>query len=193
MSSESLHILGIDGGIATFGVAILRVLPGKTCLFSSIEEAIFHGTQVSKNKSRIRVVDDLKSRYLSIGTFLESVIDSRKYICASMEAPSYSTAASVSNRLRTASVYGVVYEAFRKARIPLYIYTPRDIKLHWLGDPSGSKEAIQQAVESRYPEFSGWPKAKDKKVHTVDAAAVAAVSLSAPEVVTAARMVGLLE
>ncbi len=172
-------ILGIDSGLASCGVAHVRLLPGAEEL---VRVQVFR-SKPSDKKLAVRSADDTGRRARELAAFLELQIAGSRPVALALEAPSWPRNAGCAAKLGVA--FGTVFALAELHRLPLVMATPQDVKQATAGSRSASKDEVIQAVETRFPSIL-WPPQATLWEHAADAVGVVLACLDA-EVVRLAR------
>lgn len=144
--SESVRILGLDPGFASFGFAVLEL--GATASDDEVCEMGVWRTAKATKKRGVRATDDNVERGIELHTALRTALVERRLgmICA--EAMSFPRSASVAGKMCIA--WGLVIAEVNRQRLPFRQATPQEIKHTVCGSRSASKDDIQCALTSRY-------------------------------------------
>lgn len=182
---RKVKIIGIDPGLANFGIAVFEVIPPT---FVRVE---VWRTKPDHKARRIRKADDTADRCRELGRQLLDLVDER-VIAIAVEAvalPHGKIQTSVVSAL--GRVRGLIDAVAELHRLPVLEETPQAVKRRLCGDRSASKDAVRQELERRYPRLSElWPPQKTLLEHAGDAAAVAHLALDSDVVQAAVRARG---
>ena len=131
-SDHCLRILGIDPGYGRLGIAIIeKNARGK-------EEIVFSECIETSAK------EEIYSRFKIVGQSIESVI--KKYKPDEVALESLFIAKNQKTAMRVAEVRGIIlYEALKKD-LPIYEYTPLEIKSSLTGDGTSDKSRIIKMI-----------------------------------------------
>lgn len=124
-------VLGIDPGYDRLGVAIIKKDSGK-------EEYIFSDCFLSDKK------DSLGDRLLDIGDRLEKLIKDRKPDFVATEKLYFTV--NQKTAMAVAEARGVISYLSAKHKIPLFEYTPPEIKLTVTGYGNANKKQVAEMV-----------------------------------------------
>ena len=148
-----MRILGIDPGLAIVGYSILDINNGESVLESS------GSIQTDKDKS------DAK-RLLEIESDMQTIIDTYKPDIASIEKLFYFR--NQKTIIPVAEARGVILSVLEKNNIPIYEYTPIEVKQVITGYGRATKEEVAKIVEMSV-KYKKLPKLDD----TLDSIAIA--------------------
>lgn len=148
-----MRILGIDPGLAIVGYSILDINNGESVLESS------GSIQTDKDKS------DAK-RLLEIESDMQTIINTYKPDIASIEKLFYFR--NQKTIIPVAEARGVILSVLEKNNIPIYEYTPIEVKQVITGYGRATKEEVAKIVEMSV-KYKKLPKLDD----TLDSIAIA--------------------
>jgi len=133
MNSESTIILGIDPGYDRMGVAVIeKLLKGKELVIYS---------ECFQTSS----VDTIYDRMFSIGQKIRSIIAKHKPVALAIETLFITK--NQKTAMRVSEVRGIIiYEALI-ANIPVFEYSPMQVKMSITGDGTSDKSRIQKMVK----------------------------------------------
>jgi crossover junction endodeoxyribonuclease RuvC len=126
-------ILGIDPGTATTGYGVIESERGKI-------QAVGHGCILTKS------TEDLENRLVTIFDELTAIIKKFKPEMAAVEELFFSSNAKTA--ISVGHARGVILLACSKANVPVYEYTPLQIKQAVCGYGRADKQQIQKMVRS---------------------------------------------
>lgn len=158
-------VLGIDGGFASLGWAVLSVNEASATLINS---GVIR-TEKSARKQEVRASDDNFRRCQEIHTQLARLIGIHEPQLLCMEA--FSPPRNASNGSKMGMAFGVIAALADNCGLPVLQASPQDIKKALCGKKTATKEEIQMVVESRFPNIE-WPKQTSLWEHVGDAVAV---------------------
>lgn len=158
------YLLGIDGGLATFGAARYRVERGELHL---AEVATFR-TAKSAKKRTVLASDDNVRRCRELVRAIKAFCEPAPPAAICAEAMSFPRSASVAAKM--AMAWGAVAALAEAWRCPIVQASPQQIKTALCGNAKASKEDVQAAVELRFPGVA-WPRKAADVEHAADAAA----------------------
>lgn len=125
-------ILGVDPGVASVGYGVIEY---KNFKFRPLEYGTFHtGKEFA-----------LQLRLLQIGEFLDELIDRWKPDCMSVEELFFNT--NVKTAIMVGHGRGAILLSGAKAGLPIYEYTPLQIKQSVVGYGRADKNQVQQMVK----------------------------------------------
>lgn len=127
-----MQTLGIDPGLERVGVGIVESNNGKSRLIFS---------QLIKTDSKLQVPERLRIIYDEIGR----ITDLFKVDSASIEELFF--AKNVKTAMVVSEARGVILLALQLKGIPIYEYTPLQVKQALTGYGSGTKEQVQSLVK----------------------------------------------
>lgn len=148
-----MKILGIDPGLAIVGYSILETKNGENILISS------GSIQTDKNKSDA-------SRLFEIEQDLKTLLDKYKPQIASIEKLFYFK--NQKTIIPVAEARGVILSVLESKSIPIYEFTPIEVKQMITGYGRASKEEVAKMVELSV-KYKKLPKLDD----TLDSIAIA--------------------
>lgn len=148
-----MRILGLDPGLAIVGYSILDTVNDEIILNAS------GSIQTDKNKSD-------SSRLFEIQNDLQTVIDKYKPQTASIEKLFYFK--NQKTVIPVAEARGVILAVLEKNGIPIYEYTPIEVKQMITGYGRASKDEVAKIVQMSV-KYETMPKLDD----TVDSIAIA--------------------
>ncbi|MBO4403888.1 MAG: crossover junction endodeoxyribonuclease RuvC [Treponema sp.] len=126
-----MRVIGIDPGLANTGFGIID-FDGK-----NISLVSYGVIETDSNDSH-------ENRLLSIYTRMRAVIKEFKPDCAEMETLYF--ARNVTSALAVAEAKGVLTLSLSQDKIPLFMYTPNQIKYAVTGTKNADKETVQNCV-----------------------------------------------
>ncbi len=127
-----MRVMGIDPGLAHTGFGVLDVIGGRIKFVS-------YGVIETKSEESHEI------RLLSIYNRLCALIDEFKPDEAEMETLFFSR--NSSSALAVAEAKGVITLCFAQNAVPLFTYTPNQIKYSVTGTRDADKETVQNAVK----------------------------------------------
>ena len=127
-----MHVIGIDPGLANTGFGIIDFDEKNISLVS------YGVIETDSNDSH-------ENRLLSIYTRMRAVIKEFKPDCAEMETLYF--ARNVTSALAVAEAKGVLTLSLSQDKIPLFMYTPNQIKYAVTGTKNADKETVQNCVK----------------------------------------------
>ena len=148
-----MRILGIDPGLAIVGYSIIDIKNGEHILVSS------GSIQTDKTKTDA-------SRLFEIETDMQTIIDKYKPDIASVEKLFYFK--NQKTIIPVAEARGVILSVLEKNSIPIYEYTPIEVKQMITGYGRATKNEVAKIVEMTV-KYKKIPKLDD----TVDSIAIA--------------------
>ena len=126
-------ILGIDPGTATTGYGVIKSEKGKI-------QAIDHGCILTKSS------EDLENRLVTIFNELTKIIKKFKPEMAAVEELFF--ASNTKTAISVGHARGVLLLACSKTKVPVYEYTPLQVKQAICGYGRGDKQQIQKMVKT---------------------------------------------
>ena len=181
-----MTVVGIDSGLATCGIAVLRLLPAG-------EELVYTGVFTSKpsdRKQAVRAADDLARRARELAVVLSSVLEQHRPIAIAIEAPSWPRNAGSAAKMGAA--FGVVFALAQRFDLPLVQASPMDVKKAVTGRKTASKDEVVLAVETRFPAIT-WPPQTGLWEHAADAVGVVLACLDSEPLRMARRLCAPVE
>lgn len=179
-----MKILGIDTGLASFGIAVADV-SASGLRFERVE---VWTTKPTAKKRRVRKADDTAERVRMLAGCLHQLIAETRPVAVCVEAvalPFGRARSSVVSALGRAR--GIVDALVEVHRLPVLESTPQEIKRGTAGADNASKDSVRLALEAAYPELAAlWPQATLVE-HAADAAASLHVCRNADVVLAALR------
>ncbi len=148
-----MRVIGIDPGLAIVGYSIIDKINGENILFSS------GSIQTDKSKTDA-------SRLYEIESDMQTIIDKYKPNAASIEKLFYFK--NQKTVIPVAEARGVILSVLEKNKIPIYEYTPIEVKQMITGYGRASKDEVAQIVKMSV-KYKTMPKLDD----TIDSIAIA--------------------
>lgn len=180
-----MKLIGIDPGLAAFGVCVAEV-SATELRFKTVE---VWTTKPAGHARRLRKSDDTGERSRTIAARLHQLIVSQKPVALCIEATALpfgrvrSSVVSMLGRVR-----GVVDALAEVHQLPVLEETPQRIKLAAAGAANANKDAVREALESTHPELSAlWPTQSSLLEHAADACATVHACRTADVVLAALR------
>lgn len=137
-------ILGIDPGLASFGVAVVELLPeGERVLALEVIR-----TAKSAAKHDVLAACDNVRRARELAAALESIIRERCPVAIAAESMSFPRSSSVAGKMCLA--WGVVSALAEEHGLPVVQASPQQVKAAVVGDKSASKLDVESALLRRY-------------------------------------------
>jgi crossover junction endodeoxyribonuclease RuvC len=157
-------ILGVDGGLATCGLALAAIRNDGS--LDLLKVATVRTTK-SAAKRGVYASDDNVRRCRELAAELHCfVYGSLALICA--EAMSFPRSSSTAAKMGMG--WGVLAALAYELEVPIVQASPQQIKLALCGKKNASKAEVQAAIEDRWSHVQ-WPKRKADVEHAADAAA----------------------
>ncbi len=138
-------ILGIDPGSINCGYGLLEV---------ENRRIVAAGSDVIKLDSKL----ELSERLLQIRNAIRDVILKYKPDVASVESIFYGK--NIKSAFTLGHARGVILLALAEQNIPIYTYSPREVKKSVVGNGNASKEQVQYMV-TRFLNLKNQPKSED--------------------------------
>lgn len=164
MTSSSEHrkktILGVDPGLATFGLAVMGIRNGGPVI---IELAVAH-TAPSSRKRAVRSSDDVLRRARELHDALQNIVSRHQPACICAEAMSYPRSSS------SAAKMSVSWGLIASLGLPVVQVSPQEIKRALCGRADASKTDIQEALMRRLGSWQFDRLEKSDIEHAADAA-----------------------
>lgn len=169
--SSRLTVLGVDPGLASLGLAVLRRDPS----LRSMPEALLLESLGTKKGSKkllrnIRVADDDERRYREIWERVGEVIQDYGVTVVAME--NYVPYAQVgSGAWKTCRVCGLIHGLTLSRKLTFLSFLPQDLKRRIAGKLSASKEEVEAALHGKVWNFQNRMQTvrKDDHEHLADA------------------------
>lgn len=169
---STVRILGLDPGLAHFGLSVLEIGPDAERLLCA---KIIETKPQSGKKRRLNAGDDFFNRANFVASALKALMEEHKATIGAIEAITFPRSSSAASKL--ACAHGIAIAAAVHAGLPLVCVHRSDV-YSTIGIPHASKEQVIAFVQKRYP-YVEWP-VKSKCEHAADAAATALTAASAP-------------
>lgn len=177
-----ITVLGIDGGLANMGWAVVRLDPvGETVLAMGVIR-----TEKSDRKRKVLASDDTDRRAAEIANQLVQLRNEYLFRAVCSESMSFPRSSSVAAKLGVAR--GVVAAFAAAYRLPMVAESPQGIKKAVAGQKNASKEQVGGALWGRYGTrtlcalLDGVPESHQE--HPYDALAAIVACLSSDVLVT---------
>lgn len=183
-----MKVLGIDPGFKYLGLALLDWIPGEGTELLDVQ--VFQ-TEKSAKKHNVKTTCDNTRRLKEIGRWIAGILGAHKIVAAGIEAYSAPRNASVAGQLGLG--WGGIVTLLDQDDIPVYEFTPQEVKTKLGLAKTASKEQVIEVVEKTWPSFDGWPRAAKKRTildHGADAAAIALLTTRQPELSAVMRILG---
>ncbi len=174
-----VRILGIDPGFKNLGYAILDWFPSDD-MTELLEVGTFH-TEKSHKKHNVKTTCDNTRRLREVGTWVEALLNRNTITALGIESYSAPRNASVAGQLGLG--WGGIAVLVDRRNIPIYEFTPQEVKLGLGLLKSASKNEVVDIVTDMWPRFSAWPKKPRTGEfidHGTDAAAIAWLTTRQP-------------
>lgn len=169
------RIMGVDPGFAKLGCGYLRhtVTADEHASCHTELDDVLNITTV-KDKARVKAwkgkADDHRRLDEITTAFFEALTEFQPHVLG-FEAQPFVRNARVSAQI--AMAWGSCWTLARRVfKIPVFVYSPTEIKAVTTGDPNAEKDAVEEAVRAEFPLFSGWPEGNDV-FHVADAVGAA--------------------
>jgi crossover junction endodeoxyribonuclease RuvC len=176
-----MTVIGLDSGLATCGIAVVRLLPAGEEL---VAVEVFT-SKPSDRKVGVRAADDTARRARELAVVLGTVLEEHRPVAIAIEAPSWPRNAGSAAKMGIA--FGVAFGLAEEHDLPLVMATPMDVKVGVVGRKSASKDEVVLAVETRFPGIT-WPKQTGLWEHVADAVGVVLACLDSEPLRMARRL-----
>jgi len=169
-AKKSNILMGVDAGLAKTGVAIVAVPDpwNKDLKEGRIITAQSFVTRREDTKVR-RSDEMLKNRIRQVAGFYLKFIETYKPRIISLESMSYPRNAASSAMLGMA--WSSLYTLAFMHNIPVFIYSPREVRDSLVLPRNASKKDIEFTVREAFTDYKDWPKGNVRE-HAFDATAV---------------------
>lgn len=161
-----VRVLGLDPGLATFGIAVVRILAeGETIEYMEVVK-----TKKSNAKRRVLVSEDDFTRARAIAVRMSAA--AHRYKVAGLCFEAMSRPRNASSAFKVALSFGVIAQLSAENDLPVLQVTPKELKKGVCGNSSASKDEVLLALHKRYPiQLERWlqPMNKGDREHPVDA------------------------
>ncbi len=159
-------VAGLDVGFRNTGVVLAELLPD--CTYRVLDHKCF-STKKAAKKMNLYVVDDDIHSCVSMLTQLWDYTRDRGIDLYAVEMPTGGSRGARSARtMGIASGMIATYSAVCTPGTPFLWVRPMQTKIKLCGSQKASKESIQEAVISAYPDYP-WPRGDKKFEHIADA------------------------
>ena len=159
-------VLGLDSGLARFGLAALRLEPDGS---SAIVALDVFSSAPSTRKTHTLAGDDLARRARELASWLAIHLRRHQPAALCVESPSWPRNAGAAAKMGTA--FGVLFALADEHDLPLLQASPQAVKRAATGAKTASKDDVVGAMRALYPEAS-WPRQTGLHEHAADAIAV---------------------
>lgn len=179
-----MKVLGIDPGLANFGIGVLALGEDRDHVF----DLRVVRTKPTPKKRRIRKADDLADRFQDIARELRSMITA-DVVAIGVEAAAFPPGRGAQKAVIHAlgRARGLVDMIACEHQLPVFEMFPQELKKGTTGRQDSSKADIREALEKLYPEVVDfWPPQEGAIEHAGDALAAARIAADS-DVVKAAR------
>jgi Holliday junction resolvasome RuvABC endonuclease subunit len=175
------HIIGIDTGFASFGLADLQFGGGGVL---ELLRATVLRTEKSAKKKEVLAASDKLRRVAELSTGLSEWLDDDvvAICCESMSLPRQ---AAVSCMIGLA--FGMLGALAQQRDIPILQVSPQNLKLAVAGSKSATKDEVIAAVSKMFPK-TPWPKATGLHEHMADAIGAVIACLQHPTILAVKKM-----
>jgi len=126
-----MKVLGIDPGIGIFGFGVVSRVKG-------------NDTMVDAGVIRTTIGDEVPARLLELYESMKEIIEQTQPDVASVENLFF--AQNVTTAMTVSQARGVILLALEEAKIPIFEYTPLQIKMAMTGYGRATKAQIQEMV-----------------------------------------------
>lgn len=181
-----MRLIGIDPGLASFGLAELTLHQGGE-LVTDLRVIETEKARPGNGRSK---AEDVSARARYIAGRLDAYLHSTPRVLAlcveAIALPFGRVQHSVVSGL--GRVRGLIDAIAELNGLPILEATPQELKKQVAGDASADKDAVIAAVQHRYPALVDmWPRKLALRPHAADAVAAAMVGLAHPLVIDARR------
>lgn len=177
------HIIGIDTGFASFGVADLQFGSGGVL---ELLRATVLRTEKSVKKREILASSDNLRRVAELSAGLSKWLDDDDDVvaicCESMSLPR-----QASTSCKIGLSFGMLGALAQQRDIPILQVSPQNLKLAVAGSKSATKDEVIAAVSKQFPK-TPWPKAKGLHEHMADAIGAVIACLQHPTILAVKKM-----
>lgn len=163
-------VLGIDGGFASLGLALVELHPTAEVL----RDAWVVRTEKSAAKLGVRSADDTARRAREIAHHVGLAIVTHQPVAIAVESPSWPRNAGVAAKMGVA--FGVLFALAERHQLPLVMASPQAVKQALCGSKTASKDEVIAEVERRFPNIT-WPSQTKSWEHAADAVGVVVACL----------------
>lgn len=171
--SSTLKLIGLDPGLANFGIAVAE-LPNLGSGKPRFIELKALRTEPSKDKKKLRKMDDTAERCTYLAEQLNDLVLAHKPIALCVEAialpyrPGRAPQTSVISAL--GRVRGLIDMLAVVHQLPVLEESPQRVKKAATGSIGSTKSLVQEALEREYPELRElWPPQRTLHEHAADA------------------------
>lgn len=177
-------ILGVDPGFANLGWAVLHI--------GSRPELVDCGVIVTKKSNRKQptfAASDTFRRARELSGYLENRAGAYLGEVRILASESMSWPRNAATSAKLGMAWGILASLSERFQWSSVDISPQELKRHFLGRASGSKEEIQTAVLERWPEMEGVVSGitPGLREHIYDAAAVSLMAFDTSEVARVLR------
>jgi Holliday junction resolvasome RuvABC endonuclease subunit len=176
------YLLGIDGGLATFGAARVSIVGG----ILELDRVATFRTEKLSGKQAPYASDDNVRRCRELVRFVLGFVGAPPPVVICAEAMSFPRSSSVAAKIGMG--WGAVSTLAEVWAVPIVQASPQQIKKTLVGKANASKEEVRIAVEEWFPDVT-WPKNKGDVEHAADAVA-AVLACRESDVVRMAMLMG---
>ncbi len=176
-----MTVLGIDSGLASCGLAVVRLLPAG----EELVRAWVFTSKPSDRKVGVRAADDLARRARELAAEVIDALEAHRPVAIAIEAPSWPRNAGSAAKMGAA--FGVVFALAQRFDLPLVQASPMDVKLAVTGRKTAAKDEVVLAVETRFPGIE-WPRQTTLWEHAADAVGVVLACLDSEPLRMARRL-----
>lgn len=169
----TLSILGIDPGFASLGYAVIVLDPKPRV----VRFGVFRTEKTAKKQNVLSVEDNVRRAMLIAGFLRDLATCAPRTVAIAAEAMSFPRSSSVAAKV--ALTWGAIAGLAEAAGIPILQASPQQVKAAVCGVKTATKEEVQAAVLSLYPEIARLRKGivRGQWEHAHDSLAVAHLML----------------
>lgn len=164
-----VRLVGIDGGLAAFGVAVAEV----TATGLRFQRLDVWCTKPANKKRGLRKCDDTSERTRTLAGNLHQLVIEQRPVALAVEAVALPFGRSRSSVISALGrVRGVVDTLGEVHRLAILEETPQRLKQAVTGKANATKDEVSAALEALYPELAAlWPAQESLREHAADACA----------------------
>ena len=171
--SDFIVSLGVDPGFACAGFGVVKRSNG---LYTAEHIELVETKRAKDAKKRgIRMTDDDVRRMSELAKIIDSLFQAFSPKLVGVEA--FSVFSAKGAGVKAAYSYAITVGLAAVYDVPVYAYTPQEIKVAMTKNKSSTKIEVQTAVEKDYIKGIEWNAPKSKQEHVGDAVALAIMAI----------------
>lgn len=170
---KSVYVIGFDPGLSNLGYAVARIYTNldPTSRLTALQDIVTCGvitTDKCDKKTKVLASDDNVRRAREMWTAMQKIATEYRPSCVCSE--SQSIPRNAANAAKTSFSWGLIAAFVQSLDIPMAQVSPQAMKKTLCGKRDASKEEIEAAVRSAFPETGPMLDSlnKTKREHAAD-------------------------